>query len=253
MKHGPLGIVEIDPTWQHLHLGDRPSFLAGSNWHGAKIVASICCAAARIDLGSSAVATSNGRGTIMELAEAEWESVDVEEVCISRAVDGQAGLYRDFTAQVVVFNNDADESLPLGVVSGWIGWHLSWWEIFDGADAISSDAERMGSVAGEIHLQHARRPKAERRNVILLDTVEILPEAHNHRTLARVIEQLGDVLQLEPDRTLVTVFCDPENLALVDAEGSLWSPEAATGALGDAGFLRWKDTDVWWRLLQPAS
>lgn len=190
---------------------------------------------------------------IMKLAEADWESVDVEDVCINRAIDGEAGLYRGFTAQVVVFNADADESMPLGEVTGWIGWHLSAREIIDGADAISSDAERMGSVAGEIHLQDARQPRVDRRNIILIDTVEVWPSAHNHGALGRIVQQFGEVLQLQPEQTLAVVFCDPQSLSLLDANATPLPQETAEAALRDSGFLRWDDTDVWWRSLPSAS
>jgi hypothetical protein len=117
-------------------------------------------------------------------------------VDISRPIDGGVDVLRQFSASI---GHSVESGLDeIGFVSGWIGWRIDDEDLLDAADAICSDAERLGSAAAAIIDAH---PDAFIDNVLLIDRMHLAPQWRGNRLSGAIIADLLSLLRLDADAT----------------------------------------------------
>jgi len=174
-------------------------------------------------------------------------------VDISRAVNGGVDVLREFSASIgYSVEAGLDE---IGLVSGWIGWRIDGEDLLDAADAISSDAEQLGSVAVAIIDAH---PDAFIDNVLLIDRMHLAPQWRGNRLSGAILADLLSLLRLDADSTVVVLQPEPQQSVLQP------EPQQSTGGSMDDGAERdkalarltsayrasglepWRQSVVWW-------
>ena len=99
------------------------------------------------------------------------ETVMIGGLYVDRAEDGGHDLLRSFRVHVQLWGEYADAPLTIGTVTGWIGWEVWNENVWEAADAISSDAEPLGAAVEELRTQLAE-------DGILINSVVLLGHAN---------------------------------------------------------------------------
>jgi len=131
-------------------------------------------------------------------------------------------------------------------VNGWIGWQIQDEDLFDAADAISSDACGLGYVASKIIDAY---PLAFVENALLIDRMYLVPKWRGHRLSNHIINDLLGLLRLDPDSTVVVLQPEPQR-----SEGGPYrenqererAMSKLQSAYRESGLVPWKDSDMWW-------
>lgn len=177
------------------------------------------------------------------------ELIDVS-VSIRRPPDGGVDVLRQFEA-VITYCSEDDE-VEIGSVRGWIGWRIDEEDLYEAADAISSDSEALGSTAVEIIQEN---PDAWIDDVVLIDRMHLEPEWRGHRLSGAVIDELLALLRLDPESTVVVLQPEPQRPAGgpyrrgAQRDGAM---AKLTSAYRKSGLLPWREGPVWWRPLGPS-
>lgn len=163
---------------------------------------------------------------------------------IHRANADEYGLFRSFHAAIHVEAEDYPE--PIGYVEGWICWDLFASSLFEAGDSISYDAMVLAKAVDEvvdahfgIHLSAA----------LMVDKMWLQPDKRRQRLSRALLDELLDLLQLEPTETVVVLTPEPQ----VPGRGGPYPGgpvrDAAMTKLCDAyresGLELWGDGPVW--------
>jgi hypothetical protein len=146
------------------------------------------------------------------------DDLEIEEVTISRAVDGDYDVLRSFSAVITCGENSEGECLEAGVITGFVGWRVFNEDVWEAADAISADAEVLGAAAREI--------------------IEWLG-----------VERMIDLLRLDRDSTVIVTQPEPQRKkGRPYPDGPVRDDTLAhlTAAHEATGFRRWRHSSVWW-------
>jgi hypothetical protein len=141
----------------------------------------------------------------------------------------------------------------MGSIRGLIGWRIEGVTLWDAADAISTEADLLGWAADEIIESLADGPDVYVDTVVMIEMLQLEPEFRGPCLTKGIIDELVEMLALEPTTTLLVLQPEPQK----DEGGPLPDgPErdAALARLRRAyegqGFVRLGDTPVWWRLAE---
>lgn len=170
----------------------------------------------------------------------------IDDIHVSRADDD--GLLRAFDAII----KDAGDDIPIGQVRGLIAWRSELFSLLEAADEISSDAATLAYAADQIRRADVR-PDAEDQidTVLMVELVSLERRFRGHRIAGAVIDQIVDLLVLDPLTTLVVLEPEPQQ----EDGGPLPKGAVRTaararlrGAYEGQGFKQWKKSSVWWAI-----
>lgn len=177
------------------------------------------------------------------------EELDPDDVCVTSAEvfwptggGGRGDALRPFSAAVVV---EGPEPEQIGTVAGYVGWRIDDIDIWDAADHVSTDIERLGVAAREINEQ----ADPLMRQALFVESMTIYPQFRGNKIWRAVVNDLFDIFYLDPARTIVVTQPEP-----MSPEGAHRpdGPErdVALAKLQDAcraaGLEPWGDGTVWW-------
>ncbi|KQR38543.1 hypothetical protein ASF80_03310 [Microbacterium sp. Leaf159] len=170
--------------------------------------------------------------------------------------DADADVLRGFSATVRYTGDDDAEPREIGRLSGWLTREV-YSDVADAGDALSADGMILGSAAQKLVDEHEGDRILDA--VVMLDRATLEPEYRGQKLLGALVDDLLDVLQLEPTETIVVVF--PESLPLVRGAPRPEGEERQVGlrklsrALEASGFQQIDEEQpaddeavtVWWR------
>lgn len=189
----------------------------------------------------------------MDPIDPEWLDTSVS---IYRC-DADADVLRGFSATVRYTGDEDSEPREIGRLSGWLTRKV-YSDVADAGDALSADGMILGYAAQKLVEEHEVDRVLDA--VVMLDRVTLESEYRGQKLLGTLVDDLLDVLQLEPTETIVVVF--PEPLPLVrgaprpEGEEREAGLRKLAGALAAAGFEPIDDAEqladdeadtVWWR------
>jgi hypothetical protein len=175
------------------------------------------------------------------------DDLEIEEVTISRAVDGDYDVLRSFSAVITCGENSEGECLEAGVITGFVGWRVFNEDVWEAADAISADAEVLGAAAREIIEWLGDEYWID--TVLFVDRVGLHPEFRGRRRLRTIVERMIDLLRLDRDSTVIVTQPEPQRKkGRPYPDGPVRDDTLAhlTAAHEATGFRRWRHSSVWW-------
>jgi hypothetical protein len=184
--------------------------------------------------------------TVHELNDGVVPAID--DIHVSRA--DEDGRLRAFDA--IIKDADADDGRTIGEVRGLIAWRSELFSLLEAGDEISGEAATLALAADQIR-EADYRPGAEDQigTVVMVELVSLGREFRGHRIAAAVIDQIIDLLVLDPITTLVVLEPEPQK----EDGGPLPPGAQRTAALKrlraayeQQGFERWKNSTVWWAI-----
>lgn len=169
-------------------------------------------------------------------------------VTLSRHEDPDVKTLRCFAASVVFDNLAGSGEVTIGSVSGWMSWDVESDDLVDEGDGIDADAMTLAWAADQIIDSHWAH-----RNIdvaILINRMHLDEAWRGHRLSGIIIDRLLEVLQLDPQASVVVLQPEP----LGEGSGSPFSkgPERdealqrLQSAYRMAGLEPWEGGDVWW-------
>lgn len=159
-------------------------------------------------------------------------------------MDGGADVLRQLDVEVA-YEAEA-EDVVLGHVSGWIGWNISDEDVYEAADAISSDAATLGAAASEIMRE---RSTLWIDTVLLLDRIFIKPEYRGNRLTGPIVTNILHLLRLDHETTLILMFPEPqrpEGGPMPEGPEREAALDRLLKAYRTSGFEPWATSGVWW-------
>ncbi len=165
-------------------------------------------------------------------------------------------LFQEFAADIHHEDGVGGDSLgTMGRVSGLVGWDAALWgepgALWSTADVISDEVAEHGKQAEQIFDSLLDRDAADVRHLLILNRVRLHPEYRGRRLLGQIVDNILEILPLEPEQTLVTTWPEPQ-----DPDGHFSDNWPGRGdalvhmraAHEAAGFQRWRDSRIWWRV-----
>ena len=172
------------------------------------------------------------------------DDVSIDSIHIAKPIDGGADVFREFTAPIDLLSGS--EQVTIGQITGWVGWAMLGEDWFDAADAISENAATLGAAAATI----LEELSAEPEQGLLIDRIHLEPTYRGNRLTATVIEQLHELLRLEPWNTLTLLYPEPQQPdggPIPDGPARDAAPAHLQEAYRASGLEPWLDSGVWWR------
>lgn len=175
------------------------------------------------------------------------DDLDIEDVTISRPIDGGYDVLRSFSAVITCGESDEGEPLEAGVIVGFVGWRILYEDVREAADPISSDVEVLGAAARQIIEWLGDEYFID--TVLFVDRVGLHPEFRGRRRLRTIVERVIDLLRLDRESTVIVTQPEPQlekggpypdGPLRDDALARLIAAHEATG------FRRWRRSTVWW-------
>lgn len=177
----------------------------------------------------------------------------VLEVTLREVDEDPHGIMRWLMVEIWAY--DDVQNVKIGVLDGWLAhriWHIDPEVIWDSTDAISSDAEVLGTAVREILTE---RDLLTVEDLILVNRVTLEKRFRGRKLLGRIIDHLIFVQRYNEGEVLTVTM--PEPLAL-DGSGHVtnWfqreeGMEKLHAACREAGMKPWKDGRVWWLQGEP--
>jgi len=184
------------------------------------------------------------RSTLVFMDDLEPELIETD-VQIRRPIDGGVDVLRQFVAGVEYHGESGPEEV--GQVCGWIGWSISEEDLADAADAISADAEQLGSAAADIIDTY---PENFVDAALLVDRMHLDPKWRGRRLSGLIIINLMELLRLDPGSTVVVLQPEPQSPQGGPYDDGPERDEAMVhlhAGYRASGLEPWRDSLVWWR------
>lgn len=172
---------------------------------------------------------------------------------LSRAHGDEFNNLRWFVASVSFDDLELPEPVNIGSITGWLTRDVYEIDLFEAADAISSDAEPLGGAAEQIIDAH---PHELIDSVIMIDRMRLVDEWRGHRLSGILTANLMNLLQVEPTETVVVLQPEPQKPGVgpMDYGDERDSAMARLhAAYWESGFRQWREGPVWWLPLKSTA
>lgn len=175
-------------------------------------------------------------------------SIDPDELIFEASVrPSVAEALREFAVSIQL--NDS-VGTSVGLMTGWIGWAITYDDLYDAADAISADAEPLGAAADQIQLYRDEIDAERMDTALLIDRMSLDPQYRGNRLTATILDNTLDLFRLDAEETLIVLYPEPQR-----STGGPYPDGAERDAVmvklcaaySDSGLEPWRDSGVWWR------
>lgn len=169
---------------------------------------------------------------------------------VYRTTDGGVDVLRQLYLDVL--HEGEDDQEPVGQLTAWIGWGIADEDIQDCADAISADAEILGSAAADIM---SKRSDLWIDAVLLIDRIFVEERYRGNRLTKTIIADVMSLFRLPEESTLVVLQPEPQGPDGgympdgVDRDGAM---RKLCDAYRESGLESWSGSSVWWRPIPEA-
>ncbi|WP_193107017.1 hypothetical protein [Brachybacterium sp. FME24] len=169
-------------------------------------------------------------------------------VSISPADGDDYGALRRLTTNIECMHDEGYARHHAGRVSGWLTWDAYATDLIDAGDAISHDAVVLATTAREL-VDSPAAPFIDA--VLLIDRMTLAVDHRGHQLTGTLVNKLVELLQLEPEETLVVLQPEPQtdNGPYPDGPAKDRAMARLQNSYRVAGFEPWGSSDVWWRPL----
>ena len=176
-------------------------------------------------------------------------------VTLSR-LEGSENMLRIFRAAVMHDGGTALRPVEYGSISGWIARNFDHEHLLFDADEIDTDALRLAETAGNVIETH---PDDDIEAVLLIDRMYLHQTWRGHRLAHYLIIALLDVLQLDPEATIVVLQPEPQRAdggPLDEGPERDDARQRLRAAYRQSGLEPWverEDDGVWWLPISSAT